>query len=377
MKLNKTLCLAVALTTAALSFSSCNKEEVTQVSTQNSEKTYLDISLDSERFVEGEVNGGLRAVTFDPTNLTASGFPRLSVANTLPSHVFIFEPTSKSLIGYTEIDWKLKKAADGKIAFSFNGQKDIYKASFSISDGRTTISSTDKLRLVQGTSYHLVCIAGGGPLSVEYSADYISGSSPSVLFDGLSSEIAENTGNIPYGFQQTIVATGDDKVKYPAAGAVSQAKMHPLVPVVRIAIENPTNRNLQNGDLMLTTERLQSEVLFSAVHVNTSGGIQAVYAMEARRKQGAASRNTRVLPVSVPAGQTKTFYIPMTTAEPTAPVPAVIEFATTSAASLKVTRDNGVPFVYTETNANRARTNWLPNATRYSMHTIKLKAAIK
>lgn len=378
MKLNKTLCLAVALTTAILSFSSCSKDEVTQVVTQSSNKTQLNISLDSEGFVESETNGGLRTVTFDPTNLTANGFPRLSVTNTLPSHVFVFDPTSKTLIGYTQIDWKLKKAANGKIEFSFNGEKDIFKASFDLSNGQVNISSTDKLRLVQGTSYHFVCIAGGGTLRLDHHPDYFSGNGPSVLFDGLASEIAENTGNIPYGFQQTITATGDDKVKYPAEGAVSTAKMHPLVPVVRIIINNPTNRNLQSGDLMLTTERLQSEVLFSAVRINTAGGsIQAVYATEARRKQGAVNRHTRTLPLSVPAGETKTFYMPMTTAEPTAPTPAVIEIATTTSSALKIERPNGTPFVYTETDANRARTNWLPSTTRFSMHTINLKTAIK
>lgn len=254
----------IVLSAIASLLFSCSKDETLQEDPHPLFKTHFDLEVESlgEDDADDALDpfGDFKALTYDEQNMISGVAHRLSVDQKLKTHTFFFSNSGRTMVGYAELEWTLTKGVGGKIQAACKGDYPVYEATYGSSIGYTTsVNKSKTIKLRKGISYKIIGIVDAGLLEL--------GATDGTTFPGMigprvsfetskysqifkEGYLKDLQGAIPYAFVHSIALEKEDVVIYKGV------QFLPQTPVLRLEINNMSNKTLGPQDIQLEMEGL-------------------------------------------------------------------------------------------------------------------------
>ncbi|MDY3090522.1 MAG: hypothetical protein SOW66_05350 [Porphyromonas sp.] len=377
----KRIALAVSLATM-LVLPACNKsnEPAPQTVAASGVKFQLEASTDEDF---------LKALTYDESNrYQVNGITsyRLLAGEVKKSHVLVFSrPTSRAtstlqLEGYVELQWTLSKNENGSIKASCYGDYKVYQATVNTdpaaNEGKALIINKDQeVTLLASKSYLFLGILSDAPLDNQIPQGGYIYAGPSVSFDSEQFSTLQGDallknmqGNIPYTFRFELTPQKENLVVYKSGGIINLGST-----VVRVEVENNSNRPLTSSDIRFKLVGLTSRIKYAFMDTSMRPQLAEKTPYQAHES---LTENGFNLPISsLPPKSKGVYFIPLTKSNGDARHEYLkrVEIKIDSPQSdLSVVSSNTrAPFVYTLNDVAAIDAAWL-NSSQKKLKVIKL-----
>lgn len=370
---------AIALLSAILLLiGSCSQDNTSHEEPKASATTRFDLTSEPLELEDLEAYTASRALSYDKDNKTTKGIHRLATTpSTITSPTFFFSNLGRTMVGYADLVWTLKKESDGRISVTCKADIPVYKATYNY--GQTTIDRNTTVKLLSSTTYKMLAIIGDGVLELgmpegNYTTNGTVG--PRVSFSpDKYSEIFKGgylqnfQGTIPYSCAHDITPSQDDYLKFDGI------KFQPNVTVLRLEIDNKSKKALTHNDINLVTEGITSDfnIGFYRNYNTPSIKVWAPYTPET-----AMNKNTVAVPIaSLAPNDSGTYFLPVTLTNGDAGstiVTRVTVKANSSTPALKIVQPGtDKPINYELRDQSLVQKTWLNTGGQYKVKVLKLE----